>query len=71
MKLKTRNGRLKPTTVRFFAAGGHDAGTGLYNDRPGVSLLVTESQRLYTLLITDGPRQDRPLPALEKLRSPY
>lgn len=71
MELKTRNGKLKPTTVRFFAAGGHDAGTGLYNDRPGKDVLVSESQRLHTLLIVDGPRQDAPLPALEKLRSPY
>lgn len=71
MELRTRNSKLKPTTVRFFAAGGHDAGTGLYNDRPGSSIIITDSSKLHTLLVTDGPRQDRPLPALEKLRSPY
>ncbi len=45
--------RLKPTVVRFFTEGGHDAGTGIYKDTPGVDVLITDRGRLFTLLVED------------------
>lgn len=61
---KRSNGKLGPTMVRFFNSGGHDAGTGIYKDTPGVDVLITDKQRLQTLLITDR------YTSLQTLRNP-
>lgn len=59
--------------IRFFYAGGHDAGTGLYPEIPGIDVLITDKARL-AILINDGPVNgpDGPaMAALNKLRSPF
>lgn len=68
---RLKSPRLIPTMIRFFDTGGHDAGTGLYKDIPGAEYLIEDKSRLRVLLIDDGPKQDRPLPALNTLRSSW
>lgn len=63
---------MKAKVIRFFTAGGHDAGTGLYAHVPGEDITVTDKHRLAILIKRDGEASsDRPMVATNKLRSPF